>query len=114
MVKCLFISNQIILLTCRTVKSRGLLSFSKHYSPAFVEEGFNNLKKALHKFRDHECSIMHQEAVIKLAATNTSTGIDVQLSTQLESEQKYHRHMLMKLLRTIKFLVVLCSSGKML
>ena len=47
---------------------------------------------------------MHQEAVIKLAATNTSPGIDVQLSTQLESEQKYHRHMLMKLLRTIKFL----------
>ena len=47
---------------------------------------------------------MHQEAVMKLAATNTSTGIDVQISTQLESEQKYHRHMLMKLLRTIKFL----------
>ena len=91
--------------TCRTAKSRGLLSFSKHYSPAFVEDGFKNLKKALHKFRDHECSIMHQEAVMKLAATNTSTGIDVQLSTQLESEQKYHRHhMLMKLLRTIKFL----------
>ena len=45
-----------------------------------------------HKFRDHECSIMHQEAVMKLVATNTSTGIDVQLSTQLESEQKYHHH----------------------
>lgn len=91
--------------TCRTAKSRGLLTFSKHYSPAFVDDGFKNLKKALQKFRDHECSIMHQESVIKVAATSdTVAGIDVQLCTQLESDQQYHRRMLMKLLRSIRFL----------
>ena len=91
--------------TCRTAKSRGLLTFSKHYSPAFVDDGFKNLKKALQKFRDHECSIMHQEAVMKVAATSdTVAGIDVQLCTQLESDQQYHRRMLMKLLRSIRLL----------
>ena len=65
-----------------------------------------NLKKALEKFREHEISVMHKEAILKLAATNNSTakGIDAQLSAQLDANQRHHRQMLMKLLSCIKYL----------
>ena len=55
-------------------KSQGLLIFPKHYKSAFVDDGFKNLKKALEKFRKHEGSIMHKEAVLKLAATKSASG----------------------------------------
>ena len=76
--------------TCRSAKYRGLLSFSKHYKSAFVDDGFINLKKALEKFREHEISFMHKEAILKLAATSNSTakGIDGQLSAQLDTNQR--------------------------
>ena len=52
-----------------------------------------NLKKALEKFHEHEISVMHKEAILKLAATNNSTakGIDAQLSAQIDSNQRRHR-----------------------
>lgn len=91
---------------CRSAKSRGLLTFPKHYKSAFVDDGFRNLKKALERFRDHEGSVMHKESVLKLAATKSAAmGVDAQLSSQLESDQSHHRRMLMKLLSCIKYLV---------
>lgn len=98
-------SLKIYCSTCRTAKLQGLLSFPKHYKSAFVDDGFHNLKKALERFREHECSVMHKEAVLKLAATKSSSlGIDAQLSAQLECDQRLHRKMLMKLLSSIKYL----------
>lgn len=98
-------SLKIYCSTCRTAKLHGLLTFPKHYKSAFVDDGFKNLKKALERFREHENSIMHKEAVLKIAATkSTSSGIGAQLSAQLERDQKYHRTMLMKLLSCIKYL----------
>ena len=65
-----------------------------------------NLKKALERFHEHEISVKHKEAILKLAATNNSTakGIDAQLSAQLDANQRHHRQMLMKLLSCIKYL----------
>ena len=92
--------------TCRSAKYRGLLSFSKHYKSAFVDDGFMNLQKALEKFCEHEISVMHKEAILKLTATNNSTakGIDAQLRAQLDANQRHHRQMLMKLLSCLKYL----------
>ena len=52
-----------------------------------------NLKKALEKFCEHENSLMHKEAILKLAATNNSTAkrIDAQLIAQLDANQRHHR-----------------------
>ena len=48
---------------------------------------------------------MHQEAILNLAATkSTASGIDAQLNSQLEADQKHQQQMLMKLLHCIKYL----------
>ena len=68
------------------------MTFSKNYKPAFVENGFQNLKKAKERFRDHESSSMHAEAVLKLGAQQSSPGVDSLLNKQLDSEQLFHRN----------------------
>lgn len=62
-------SLKIFCSTCCAAKVRGLLTFPKHYKSAFVEDGFKNLKKALERLREHDISVMHQQATLKLAAT---------------------------------------------
>ena len=91
---------------CCSAKSKGLLTFPKHYKSASVDDGFRNLKKALETFHDHAGSVMHKEAMLKLAATKSAaTGVDAQLSSQLVSDQSHNRQTLMKLLSCIKYLV---------
>ena len=66
-----------------------------------MDDWFKNLKKALERFREHENSVMHKEAVLKIATTkSTSSGI----GAQLQRDQKHHQNMLMKLLSCIKYL----------
>ena len=79
---------------CRAAKANNLLSVTptRKYQPAFVEDGFTNFKKAIDRFRAHEES-------------STVVRVDTLLSTQIATDQLYHRTMLMKLLSTIKFLV---------
>ena len=94
-------SLKIYCSVCRAAKFKGMIMFSKHYKPAFVQ----NLKKATERFREHESSNMHTESVMKLAATRSaSNGVDVRLSTQLERDQRDHRLVFMKLLTAIKYL----------
>ena len=69
-----------------------------------MDDGFKNPKKALERFREHEASVMHKEAVLKIAATKSAwSGIGAQLSAQLDRDQKHHQNMLMKLLSCIKY-----------
>ena len=68
--------------------------------------GLRIQKKALERFREHEASVMHKEAVLKIAAIKSAwSGIGAQLSAQLKCDQKHHQNMLMKLLSCIKYLV---------
>lgn len=70
-----------------------------------MEDGFFNLKKAKERFREHENSRMHKEAVIKLATlVSGSSRVDALLSEQVESEQTHHRLMLIKLITAIRYL----------
>ena len=99
-------SLKIYCTSCRDAKFRGLLNFPKHYKATFVDDGFSNLKKALECFREHERSVMHSEAVMKLASLNSATGgIDVRVNAQVEHDQKQHQTMLIKLLKTLKYLI---------
>ena len=97
-------NRKIFCYLCRAAKANNLLSVTptRKYQPAFVEDGFNNFKKAIDRFRAHEDSNMHKEVVLK---RSTGVRVDTLLSTQLATDQLYHRTMLMKLLSTIKFLV---------
>ena len=65
----------------------------------------SKFKKDRERFRDHESSSMHAEAVLKLVtAKSASSGVGALLSTQLQNQQKDHRMMLMKLLCTLRYL----------
>lgn len=82
-----------------------MITMSRHYKPAFVENGFQNLKKAKECFQEHESSKMHAEAVTKLAAIkSTSCSVDVLLSKRLEQYQRHHRIMFLKLHAAIRYL----------
>ena len=41
------------------MKRKGLLTFSSKQESAFIEDGFNNWKKALERFKKHETSQAH-------------------------------------------------------
>ena len=78
--------------------------FSKRQLNCFVKDGFCNWKNALAKMDEHERSEMHREAVVKLAATASSTHVGAQLNAQHSLDQQHHQHMLTKLLSSIRFL----------
>jgi hypothetical protein len=80
------------------------LNLSKHQANCFLEKGFNNWKNAIAKLDDHQKCNMHQEAVMKLAALDSSVNVGAQLSTQRLADQKYHQSMFFILLTSIRFL----------
>ena len=65
--------------TCRAADEQKLLTPSELVKSPFIQHGFNNWKKALDKFREHERSNMHKLATEKLAAKVKGVGIDAQL-----------------------------------
>lgn len=50
---------------CKTVYEKGILTFSSKMENVFIKAGFANWKKAIEKFRIHEMSACHKEAVLK-------------------------------------------------
>ena len=98
----LYIKLQIFL--CLSAKQQDLLTFSKRQNSTFKDNGFQNWRKALQRFDEHEKSEMHNEAAVKLAAKSSTTDVAAQLNTQHKTDQAFHRDMLMKLLSCIKFL----------
>ena len=53
---------------------------------AFSSTGFNNWKKALEKFRLHEQSDAHKEAIMKCKMLQTGVALSGQFSSQLAKE----------------------------
>jgi len=50
---------------CKYATHHGLLTFRKRAENTFSTGGFNNRRKALKKFANHEASDAHREAVMK-------------------------------------------------
>ena len=90
--------------TCCGAKQQGLLTFTKHKDTAFVDEGFGSWNKALERFKDHEKSEMHKEAVQKLAAKSSGADVATQLRMQCKADQRFHREMLIMVLSSVRFL----------
>ena len=95
--------KKVFCLHCRYATKHNLLSFSKMGEKAFTETGFQNWKKALEKFKSHEASHAHREALSKWMARGRPT-IAVQLHSQLRQLQHARRQGLLAQLRAIQFL----------
>ncbi len=92
-------SYKIFCHICCIVK-QGLLT-SK--SP-FVHGGFSNWKKAIERFKSHEGSVAHKEAISKLQVRSQGVNVGAMITKQHEAEKRSNRTMLMKLLHCIRYL----------
>ncbi len=89
---------------CRFLSLKGVLSFSKKGEATFTTKGFNNWKKAKEKFREHELSQVHCEAMLKYTALQQSS-VAVQLSHQVASDQLKRRDALLRQLSSLRYLL---------
>lgn len=72
---------------------------------AFISDGFKNWKKATIKFREHDNSDCHREAVERVKSLPQITkDIGESLSEQHEDQKRENRMYLIKVLSTIKYL----------
>ena len=88
---------------CSAVSKKGLVSTRNQASKgheAFVVNGYENWKKAKQRFREHESSQLHIEAVAKLLSLR-NPSVASQLSNQIAVDQNHRRLMLVKLLSSI-------------
>ncbi|KAL2077880.1 hypothetical protein ACEWY4_027384 [Coilia grayii] len=70
----------------------------------FIRGGFSNWRKATEKFREHEKSAFHLDAVSKVAALN-STPISALLSEVVAKDQNTARVVLKEAFKTARYLV---------
>ena len=97
--------NKAFCYACRKANKKGLFNFSKYGDEAFITWGFNNWKKSLEKFRKHEASEAHKEAVMKLSFKKTAQVVDLMISSQLSNLQATRRSGLLKQITSLRFLL---------
>ena len=74
-------------------------------SPRFTKYGLDDWKNAHNLLTRHEESTEHRKAIISLLnLKNKKTRVDSQLVSQIETEQKYWRLLLKRIIAVIKFL----------
>lgn len=73
---------------------------------AFVKKGFSNWKKAIEKFKIHECSDHHRKAAIATVTRNTDLSLSKIISRQSEQSRIDARHCLLKIYESVKYLAV--------
>ena len=96
--------NKVFCYYCRTATASRLVSFSKKNNDAFVSVGFDNWKKAMKRFREHELCHMHTESYMKLKSLQQKSIVN-QLSNLKAAEQKCNRDMLYKVLSSLQYLL---------
>ena len=70
-----------------------------------VEEAFNDWKNASNLLRKHKESNSHQQHLIEfLMRKKSGSGVDSQLVSQIEEEQKYWSAPLVRIIKIVKFL----------
>ena len=89
---------------CRHISQRERLTFSKNFSCAFIRDGFNNWKKAIKKFNDHESNHTHHEARMKWEARD-QPSLPERFSDEIRSSQEMRRNALLQQLSCLRFLL---------
>ena len=66
---------------------------ASNLEPAFLETGFSNWKKATFRFKSHEASECHRDAVFRVSTLKLGSAqrVDVQLNEQSRKEQQIAR-----------------------
>ncbi len=96
--------RKVFCLPYRYIFLNKLHIFNKNCSPAFIEDGFNNWRKATKKFHDHEDSLCHQESTMKLDAIKKPT-LPQLFSDQVRQQQARRRKSLLTQLSCLRYLL---------
>ena len=80
------------------------LPLGGYVEKSFIETGFNNWQKALHKFSKHEQSACHRAAFDIIMISKTSKAVDEMLCTSLANEKADNRKAMLTIISTIRFL----------
>lgn len=97
-------TDKALCFTCWSVVAKKLVHDCHRADGVFIRGGFSNWRKATEKFRDHEKSFFHLEAVNKIAALN-STPISALLSDAVAKEQNTGRVVLQDAFKSVHYLV---------
>lgn len=97
--------KKVFCLYCRYATHHHLLTFSKMGEKAFTETGFQNWKEVLEKFKSHDGSHAHSEALSKWMDRGRPT-ISAQLHSQLRQLQRVQRQGLLMQLKAVQFSLV--------
>jgi len=81
-----------------------LLDDSKCQKAAFIDDGFSNWKKAVQRFKGHEQSDCHRNAVMKTAYTSAGVNVVSGLSKAKREEMAAAKSALRKIVTSIVFL----------
>ena len=92
---------------CRSSDEMGLLKSKRGGGgggDSFMIMGYDNWKKALKSFVQHEKSSIHKEAVL-IHSMMKQPSVSTQLNNQLVQEQKVNREMLLKQLTSLRYIL---------
>jgi hypothetical protein len=87
---------------CKVARKVGLITFSHCGDGSFSITGFRNWKHALERFKEHEQSSTHKEAVLKWSGYMNSRRIS-QLNKKKDEEQRARRQTLLQLFNSLRF-----------
>ena len=96
--------NKVLCYECRYIYRSEMLTFSKNCNPAFTSTGFNNWKKAIQKFNNHESSHAHREAHMKILMIGRP-ALPEQFSKQIHCTQEGRRKALVIQLSCLCYLL---------
>ena len=71
---------------------------------AFISTGYSNWRKATVRFKEHELSLVHRDAINAHQASQ-STSISSLLSSEVRRNQEKRRNSLIKQITALKFLL---------
>ena len=96
--------NKVFCSPCRYIFLNKMLTFSKNFSPAFIEDGFNTWRKATKRFCDHEVSLSHREAKMKMIAIG-QPALPQSFTDQTRRQQESSRKSLLTQLSCLGYLL---------
>lgn len=90
--------------TCMTQHKQGNIKLSTKLEMAFIETGFTNWKKAIEKFKDHEDSSCHREAINVSEIAERNANLPEMFDSKLTYEKFDNRQAFLEILESIRYL----------
>ena len=84
-----------------TQHKQGNIKLSTKLEMAFIETGFTNWKKAIEKFKDHEVSSCHREAINVSEIAERNANLPEMFDSKLTYEKFDNRQAFFEILESI-------------